>query len=753
MTSFEAKTGFGDIEMLEIDGISSDADSMNDSSIPSTFGSDESTEPVVLKDWLTTDKTLDFQFNEEEYKGSVDSDDPFSLSYVQYVNSIYKVIEGLNNVDLRYIEQESEIIEEPLGVISGNHRSNKSTIIKDRKLKITRAFLTICESFDQFVNNLQSIEDEESIDKYEYLSSILDCIKAHYFSDDVNQIPESLTKWINRFDPQPDQELLTDVMMDPSPYTHPFFWNKLITKLITRGLFEQAVNCIEESKFRDLKQDNTKLLEIIQDFQSLLASYISMALKGQFPQWKLSCCEFRDSFSRFKKDITEPNQVIMLDQIHELVNIMTGLPKTIAYFSDSWYELYTSLSLFQVRDDRQLYTKFYEVSMEEKPPLYINDTDDIMKSTERCFIDILEGNLLHMLTKIDEIDSATAAFIARLFELNGSLQEYYSIDRNQKFVQNSKTISQYLLIKFSFDCLSHHNLVPVAIGLLRNTDINKNQKSINHNRTIIENFLPKYHCKTNDDLEWCLTICAELGLVDTANSLFRIHGNKSLNEGHVYEALNMLANCYSYEINDEKNRKGMKEMHNIVWNILFQDCLINNRPIPDILINNIVNHEVDKDFKIHPIVRQCLSPYAVLVEFYKTASKEAYEHTPARDKVSRLFHLLEFNHLPKKFSVLILAQFIPFMINTKFVFQIPDLIVIIELIDNFESTVNDEEYEKAKELYKLSIDNIDSDAKPYDWRIITKNNDCNIPETIEDLLRYLRNEITSKIGQVYINDS
>ena len=122
----------------------------------------------------------------------------------------------------------------------------------------------------------------------------------------------------------------------------------------------------------------------------------------------------------------------------------------------------------------------------------------------------------------------------------------------------------------------------------------------------------------------------------------------------------------------------MRQVHHIVWDIIFQDSLVNNRPIKDELINNIISHKVDSSFEIHPVIRQCLSPYAVLIEFFK--SLEQSRSTRAMDNLSKLVHLIRFNHLPKKYYPLLLCQIIPFLIDSDMKFQLPDLIVIISLI-------------------------------------------------------------------------
>ncbi|EGV65884.1 Nucleoporin nup85 [Yamadazyma tenuis] len=744
--------GFDDIEMLDIGETSSDIESISKSSIPSAMGSEDS-EPVVLKEWLNSDKPLNFHFNSREYKNSVEAKDEFSVLHSKYATSLYRVIESLGELDLRRTDD----YDEPFGLIRSDRLAGTQDQNKKRESKITSAFLKLSDELNQFIAGLREIDSDYPLN-YECLLSIIDCLHANVFYNSVNEKPNHLVRWVNRFDLKPEEELVEEIMVKTTtPYQHPLFWTKFIAKLITRGLSDQSANAIKNSGYEHLKEDDIELFQLIEDFIGLLESYNTMSLKKEFAQWKLSCCEFRDLIPKLKTNIKSPANIIVLEQIHDLAYILTGLPKTTANYCDTWYEIVTCLSLFQIRDDDSMYPQYFDIALEEKPPLLI-DSEDILKSTERAFLNVFEGSYLHVLTKIDEIDSATAALVSRLFELKGLFSNYYTIDDDKDLnrLRTGKTISEYLLTKFAFQCLNTHPLAPVGIGILLNENIESSVSSINNNKTIIEEYLPKYQCKSNDDLEWCLTICAKLGLVTTASELYRIYGTKSLKDGYLYEALNMLVNCYSADGNLEANQKGMKEVHYIVWELIFQDTLLNNRPIKDELINNVVKHETDPTFEVHPVIKQCLSPYAVLFEFYNSISNPIAPDTTvimAKSKTSRILHLLEFTHLPKKFYPLLLAQLIPFFIDDIYQFQIPELIVIIELIDNFEQQTSPDDFRKAQELYKHSITNFDrTQAESYDWRIKINLKQRSIPESVGDLTRLLRNEIVTQVGKVYVHN-
>lgn len=743
---------FDDIEMLEIpdDSVSSETESLSESTSSETKSKPSKPDYIKLNDWLDSSEVLAFQFDSEQYKKSIVVDDA-SQVYINYVNSLFKIIEEFGNDNITRAELDDE--DEPIGLISTSPAFGKHARKSLRLSKIDEAFTKVIENLSQYIHDLEKtgVEDETT-EQYYYLLSILDCLKANYFCSEARMKPELISKWINRFDYKPDKDLVESVMVNsPKPYKHPQFWNTYLSQLITRGLLNQAVAAITKSQYEDLKDVSSELFSIIEDFSTLLQNYTSMSMKNQFPEWKLSCCEFRDLFSKFKTNISTPEHSIILNQIYDLLCILTGLPKTISMHCEKWYEIYTALSLYQVRDDEKLFKQYFNVAISEKPPSLIDNSQDLNDISEQCFINIFEEQFLKMLTSIDAIDSATAAYVARLLELKGLLNNYYSAKTPKDLQEliNRKTISEYLLTTHAYECLNSHYLVPVGIGLLSNKDISASTQSSINNRNTIAEFLPHYECKTNDDLEWALTICAKLSLIHTAKKLYQLYGKKSLKDGYLYESLNMFVNCYDPDSMTDESKEGMKQVHHIIWDIIFQDSLINNRPIKDELINNIVTHKVDSSFEVHPIIRQCLSPYAVLAEFFNSLQNS--HANIAMDKLSKLIHLIRFNHLPKKFYPLLLCQIIPFLIDSSMKFQLPDLIVIIELIDTFEFQAYDSEYEEAERLYKFSISNIENTTESYDWRKLLQSNGSSLPQDLKSLIKLLRNEVVAKIGMVYVD--
>lgn len=746
---------YDDIEMLEIpeDDIStsSETETISESSSSKSTTHKKFDRSLLspnksyisLQEWLNSEQKLDFKFDSAQYKKSLATKDTYTDSYISYVNGLYKVIESLTDNSITRVNLEYK--EELIGIISG-----KGELETEQKYrKIDEAFLKIIENLTQFLDQIESESDQEQL---QLLLSILDCLKANYFYSDIRNKPEQISTWVNRYEPKPESDLVQEIMAEnPTPYIHPHFWNKLMVQLVTRGLLNEATEAIKHSKYEELSETCPELYSVIEDFQQLLSSYTSFALKGQFPQWKLTACEFRDMFPKFKANISESNHEIILNQIYDLACIITGLPKTIASHCDTWYEVYSALSFFQIRDNNELYPEFYKLSIDEKPPPRLEEADELYEIAEQCFVDIMEENFLKVLKSLHDFEPITAAVVSKFLELKGFLNNYYLYSTDAKDLDqilNKRTVSEYFLTKQAFECLNIHDLVPVGMGILLNEDVSTSKESAHHNKAVIASFLPKFHCKTNDDLEWGLTICAKLELISTARELYYVYGLKSLDDGFIFEALNMFVNCYDpTTISTDNKNEGMKQVHRIVWDLIFQDSLINNRPVNDELINNIVSNQVDENFDIHPVIRQCLSPYAVLKSFFESL------HRPNNDvmsKLSKVIHLLRFSHLPKKFYPLLLSQFLPFLIDAKCEFQLPDLIVIIELIDTYEVQSNTIDLTEGEQLYKYSINHIESDSRDYDWRKIVKSSFVEVPSTIDILIKKLRNEIVSKIGQVYI---
>ncbi|KAI3406171.2 NUP85 [Candida oxycetoniae] len=717
-----------------------------------------------LMDWINSDKELEFHADGKLHKLSSGdggrSSSRIQRAYIEYVNSNYKTVENLlsslNDTENDYLRSPS------IGVISKSvSNSNNNNNNNNESVMIDEAFQDIVDHLTIFAEQpVDNIEDMTEKEKLRDVLSILKCIASTYFYGYVRRKPEMVIDWVNNFDPEPSSELINEIMVDhENSYMHPLFWNSLVCKMVSRGLFQQADEVIQHSNYEELEELNPFLFCAIKDIKNLLTTYTSYALKGQFPQWKLLACEFRDSLSSSKNDTSQvvenAHHRIMLTQIYDIACVMTGLPRTIAIYSNTWYDVYLALCLYQIRDNDQVYENFFRTAVTEKPPppppqslslsLSSPDTDGNLEDrTELTFINILEENLMKVMETIFSLSPATASYVAILMELKGLFKNYYFGNKEDIAgnILNKKLISEYFLLCHAYNCLNVYELVPVGVGILSNEWVNSRPESREHNCNTIANFLPNYNVGSNNDLEWALAICADLNLTSTARDLYFQAGVQAFDDGYLYEALNHFVNCYDpLKVSGKSHQEGLQKIHYIVWEVLFTDCIVNNSPVRDELINSIIDQKVD--LELHPIIQQCISPYAVLKEFYDSLSDSSIK---VAAKLSKIIHLLKFQFLPKKFCPLLLSQFLPFL-SPDSKLRLPDLLIMVELIDNFETEASDEEKREGEQLYTYSIMEQDQDLlNEHDWRKIVEP----IPPNVESLVLALRCKTITKIGQIFI---
>lgn len=740
-----ANGSFADIEMLEIpddlSSVSSKTEGVTDdeSSISGDFELFHSFNPEHdLNEWLDSeDAQLEYQFQESVYTKSLGDLDKFSEAYIEYVNLQYRILNDVSKIAIAPI-QGAEELDDPMGVVISSHKVKPDLRAGDNTL--------IDDAFSRFTDNIKdfiSANEEVDVDRFCCIASILDCLKANYFCTDVAFKPNLIAAWVNWYDEQPDQEIADEVVINtPKPYLHPLFWKKYLAKLLIRGLTSQAVEALNQSMVEETQETDPVFYQVVADFKVLLDNYSTLALKGEFTKWKYLCSEFRDMIPKLKGEVQEKTNADLLDQILDLLRVITGFTITIEKYCENWYEYFLCLSLYKIRDDEQIYKEYYEEAILKISPSIL-DPVDYSSVSEHCFSDILGGNFIKVLNTINRLDPTTTAYVARFLEAKGLLQPYYSPLRS---LITEKTISEYFLTCHAYDCLNVHTLVPVGFGLLLNHNIFRTDETRSRNELTIANVLANLEFKTNDDLEWGLTVCAKLHLKSTAKQIYLKYGKKSLQDGFVFESLNMFVKCY--DPYDMKNAEGILEIHSIVWDLIFQDSLLNNRPVNDELINNVIEHEAE--FEIHPVINQCISPYGVLYEFYKSFGDNS--DYSVKHKLSRLIHLLKFQFMPKKFYPLLLAQTLPFFVNKDYQFELPDLVIMIELIDNFDISATEAEKNDGEELYVYSIDNIEEETQPYDWREILQKQDIQIPRTLKGFVTLLRNYITLHVGESFISN-
>lgn len=753
---------YEDIEMLQIPdddvSVTSDSDRIEGFSTTASesptddddvFFAPSGTNEPSLEEWFSGKNPLIFEFNQDKYDKSIPPNSDAATAFVNFINHSYKGLEKLSQEDMMPA-LDSNSHPSQIGVVSQGFGIDAYRQKQQEKVDLV---------FGDLVGRCRQLVDETSgssvLLRLDCLQYILECLHANYFYLSLASKPGLIGEWINHFDPQPLDELVQEIMVDsPKPYLHQDFWTKYVPTLIIRGLHDVTTNVLENSGFQELEHSSPKLFKVIEDMITIISNYQPLSLKGHFADWKQSLLGLRDAVSSVLHEVDAEHK-IMCTQIYDVSCILAGMEKTTSQFCQLWYDLYLALLLYKVRDDNDVYSLYFDVAIHEKPVGIVDVTQDEFLLAQQAFIDILLGDFLKVLSTIYNLNPDIAAYVAKLMEYRDLFSSYYNTTVNIDVSGSSlsrRTYSEYFLTRHAYDCLNLHPLVPVGIGILMNPDMCLSTGAYEANRDTVAKFLPHYQCQTNDDMEWAVTVCAKFDLDDTKRRLYYDRGMSSFQQGMLYEALNNF--CGSFDIHEpslyDPDHDGLAQIHHICWEVIFASAVLQSRPVDDDLINNVVSHQVT--FKVHPVIAQNLSPYAVLYEFFQLL-EQAHANDlgePLDVRLRPLIHLLRFNYLPKKFYPLLLCQLLPFVLADRTRFKLSDLIILIELLSNYELSVTKDENAEGVALFSEAVSDIDDDRTPYDWRVVLKERNRQIPQLVPELIALIRNEITKKVGEVFI---
>lgn len=675
----------------------------------------------------TSDKEIKVYPQETKlYPATIPQTDDSSL-YTDYISSLYSIYEALG--DERYYSVAT------IGLIKKNAQREQTEVLNNAMT------LTIKE-LELYIERKQDQQDSDaSIFELEECLFILNCFKALYFAEDY-EIPQLLSNWINRADPQPNVELSESIMNSPKPYQHPYFW-KFINQLVLRGLHQNASEAIKQSGYQELSNSDPSLFNLFTDAENLLASYPDQSTQEIFKQWKKAAATAAQNAS-----IRSSSNPDLTKSIKTLFSIISGNKSSILNSSETWYEALVGLIYYHI-PSVELINEYFQEAINHHQP-------DRTVVWEVASVDIFEGNFLQVLRSLSSFNSATAAYVAALCEAKGLLRGY-SLDEDENGKASSafpsldqdlfstRNVSEFLLHSHALDCLAIESLTPVGIGLLA---LSRNPTA----RSVIAEYLPRYNFKTNDDIEWALTICASLKLPQIAHVIFRIAAQRSLSNGLLLEALNLFARAG--EIDFVKHH---------AW-LIFENSLIRGEPIDDIIINaaideSIIIENVDPEtLVLSPLLRQLLSPYAILYQFWQLKKEGSLNLA-----LARLISLLKFPHLPPRLFGLLIAQILPFIIfiTPPKVLSKEDLLSVVKILDNYDEQYINKSTKKSQKilkeanaLYKVAIDGSRLENKPNNyWVKQLQESEITAPTDLTFLLRHVRRNLAVEIGRSFLEES
>lgn len=560
-------------------------------------------------------------------------------------------------------------------------------------------------------------DDTEGTDsravKYEELINVLNLLHATKFSEPDESII-LFQMWVNRADIQPDEQLISDMGNAPpgTLYENITFWSKYLKVMIFRGYFEQALTSIDESGYEIFQEKDPDLHTLVTNLKILLASYDPMKFSQNlktFMEWKQRAVELRDKTINFDfKNVEIGSQVV------DIVTSISGVDSALRENCSSWYEYFLVQYMFEMPSSNKI--RNY---VDKAQAAFSVDT---VYSWETICLSIFSEQYLKAISALEVLDQSVSTYIAILLSASGLLESYSSVPlhgKNSKSAEEEiQTSIDQMIEDLALSYLSSKELFSTGTGILILTDDSKARK-------ILSEMLPNYKIESNDDFEWCLSICAKLMLPTTAKQIYNTQGEILLDNGFEYEALC----CFSEAGNTNK-------VVSAAW-LIFENVLLNGNQM-----DNLLNEKVDKDEIESPILRQALSPLALLRNVLGTEGRSL--------PFERFMELIKFRYLPAHYKAILLLLLLPYF-NTG-TFSLDQLIRIIEILNIYEKQIQNDTRcaELSTQSYEVAISrkHVEAPKGPYDWRSIEK-----LPSDYKALILEIRRLIAFEISFKFLEET
>ncbi|AET37611.1 Nup85p Ecym_1378 [Eremothecium cymbalariae DBVPG len=629
-----------------------------------------------------------------------------SVEFSQYVSKLFEIYKSLG--------PDKQFNIPTIGLIK-----HSSTLEHNQTVNL--AFEAVVSELEFFIESLKFSNKHQRFVDLEECLCILSCLKTVQFTLDSEE-PESRAKfinslinWVNRSDGEPSEAVIARVLdnsISTPVHKNPYTWS-LLCQLILRGLFEQSVAVLERSGLLDYMKSRCSVTHtMLLDVTNLLQSY-PYESETVFREWKDLVLQLYAHWNQSTLNI-EPE---LKSSLEDVLLIMSGNKSKILYYSKTWYECYCGLMLYYI-PALQLSEEYLQIALQEYPL-------DITSTWEQACVDIIMGKIYSILPVLDSLDSCTAAFTASICEAKGLLENDLMEDGGldyfndqEEFLGVRSTMSSYLLNQFALSIVTYEDkdLWPIAVGILSLTP----NYSDTVKRMIIAELLPHYPFKTNDDIEWMLTICAKWKLPHVARTVYRILGQDALYLNNVIEAMSNFSKAGEFEW-----------VKHYSW-MIFEASVLQGSPLEDEIVSAIIvngnQSEIPKeliDAMVTTVMKQTLSPYAVLFEFYQSANNNQWE-----EALELLLSLIEFPYLPPQYLILLLGRFIypKFLQDDSKLIKERDILRIIKSLEKFDNS-----NETTRALYN---------------QLLIK--DDTLPHEMASLIQLIRTKLNFKLCQEFM---
>lgn len=629
-----------------------------------------------------------------------------SKEFAQYVSKLFELYQGLGE------HRKNDV--PTIGLIKQTSRQEHLSIIN-------LAFQALVTELEFYIESIKYTNKLQRIGDLEECLSILNCLKTLYFITDSpgwkqEDFLESLINWVNRSDGEPNEAIIAEVfdtslLTRRKVYETTGFWD-LIAQLLLRGLWSQAIQCISKSQL--LEHDEEPVRIFATDLITIIETY-PLQSDSLFREWKNSVLQLINNWD--EQDVEPEIKKSMMN----IFMILSGSKNKICEFSQYWYESYCGLMLY--------YIPTLELSNEYGQLATNNNAIDVCNNWETACYDIICDRVADILPVLESLDLATAAFVAVLCESKGVIRtDFHEIfshkDENMDSInafETDPTISGFLMNQLALNLCTYDDktLWPISVGLISLLpDIGDATK-----RTTLAELLPHFPYSTNDDIEWLLTVCAKWRLPEVARSIYKILGQDTLYQNNVVEAMSNFSKAGEYEW-----------VKHYSW-MIFEASVLKGAPLDDITINAIVSGDSESfsipkdliDSMVTDVMRQALSPYAVLYEFHKLVESNEIENA-----IDNMIQLISFPYMPDQYCILLLARFFYPM------FLVPENIRLQE----------SQIFTLLKRLEKVQIN--DACHLLYSQLKNGENKVNLLPDSIDSLIRDVRKTLNYKVCQAFM---
>lgn len=634
-----------------------------------------------------------------------------SEEYVNYVSRLFEVYRALGEDRLYSVPT--------IGLISSSES-------REHVAAVNVAMEAVTVELELYI---ESIRNKPSLFvrflELEECLTILNCLKTVHFTLDTpgeeqrGKFIRNLMAWINRSDGEPDDELTEQVFAasssDRKCFQNPPFW-KLINRLLLRGLLDQARACIDRSELLSyLNGQCTTSANAIRDLMALLGQY-PMESSSNFREWKTLALELAQTFSESETTISGD----LRDSIEDTLLLVGGHHSRILSYSKTWYESLCGFLLYYI-PSLELCEEYLQLSLK-------HNAVDVTNLWEQACVDILKSKVYSILPVLESLDTSAAAFSAAVCEAKGLIENYFD-EENRDEGSNSSSddlfsykngMACYMLNNFAFELCSYgdKNLWSIAIGLISLSPIGNPSAK----RTAIAELLPHYPFKTNDDIEWMLSVCAKWRLPDVTKTIYIMLGNRLLYESNTIEAMANFSKAGKFSW-----------VKRYSW-MMFEASVLQGCPLDDVVLNAIVKDEDERvipkeilDSLVTSSMKQTLAPYAVLYLFYEAQSNENWS-----EALDLLLALINFPFLPQYYMVLLVAKFLyPVFLKDSTKTMSEDS--ILSVLEAMEHKWDDND-EKSQNIY-IALRDAGMQT---------------LPETLKVLHKSVRKELNLKLCKEYM---